>query len=511
MRSFVSIFVGYNRFMFKRTSFWLGLLLGGLTSFGTRRGWLPLLREKAPDPLLDLVGDAVVVCNSSGVITYTNAAARTLFGQDGAGFSQLCYPSGQSVPPGQLPLARVQRTGKTVEGAGYLCVSPDGAPRVLDIIARPLPDGGTAATIRDMTALGEGQARETTTGRRGQVLRDLCRRLSVASDADELARCLVESALTLAEGLPQAHARLYLYDSEKKLLTRLASAPDDRPKRPKSQRQAELPTFPFDAASPLLWSVYIDRQQVVSGDVAGDARFQANLGEESVGSACALPLFAGGVALGHLSLSSRAAETFADEGLRDALTLVSSVAALALAGPRQAAQANHLGAQVEALRDVVLAVGRQTEIGPLADLVSRHVCRVVGGEVCLLALHAGAGLRLVGDSYKDALLFLDRHTPDDPALCDTGIQKTMRTGKTVQRVGLANPAFDAGVWRAFAGQSGKHSILAVPLAAGQGALTVFKAGDAPYSETHVKFVETLAALVSAALPSASPIAVPANR
>ena len=495
--------------MFQRPSFRLGLLVGGLASFGTRRLWLPLLHRKQPDPLLDLVGEAVIVCDESGGVTYANAAARALFGKEASGFSRLGYPSGQPVPPGQLPLTRALRTGKTVEGAGYRYAAPDGMARVLDISVKPLPDGGATATARDVTALGAGQARETRAERREQIVRDLCRRLSAAPDAAELARALVESALALAEGLPEARARLYLFDDEGKRLTRLASAPDDRPKRPKSLRQAELPTFAFDAALPLLWAVYVERRSVVSGDVAGDDRFSGFLEEEAAGSACLLPLLAGGIALGHLSVTSRAADAFADEGLREALALVASVAALALAGPRQAAQADQLGAQVEALRDVVQAVGKRLEIGPLADLVSRHVCRVVGG-VCLLAVPEGGRLSLAGEAYKDALLFPERPVPDAAALLDASARKALRAGKTVQRIGLKNPDFEAGIWRMFAGQSGKHSVLAVPLAAGQGALIVYTAGEAAFSETQVRFVETLAALIPASLPSATPTAAPAG-
>ena len=82
--------------------------------------------------------------------------------------------------------------------------------------------------------------------------------------------------------------------------------------------------------------------------------------------------------------------------------------------------------------------------------------------------------------------------------------EAVRTGKTVSRVGLPNPHFDDGVWRAFAGQSGKHSILAVPLGRGQGALTVWVPGETPFPAAQVTFLETVTALLTAALPSANP-------
>lgn len=483
--------------MFKRPPFWLGLLLGGLASLGARRLWLPP-RSSPLDPLLDLISDGVLVSDSSGAVTDTNVAARALFGPGGAGLARLCYPSGQPVPPGQSPINRALRSGRAVEGMSYLSVSVEGKTHVLDIQARPLPGGGAVVTARDRTEIGEGRSRETKAQGREEVLRALCRRLGAAPDAGELAQALVESALALAAGLPDVRARLYLYDSDAKRLTRLASAPPGRPKRPKSHRQAQRPTFPFDASSPLLWSLYVAREPAVGADV----------GDDAAGPAYTLPLLAGGVALGHLALTCPDPDAFADADLRETLGLLASVAALALAGPRQAAQAELLAAQGVALRTVIQAVAERTEQNPLADLVSREACRVLGAEVCTLALRDGECLRLVGTAYRDALLFPDRHAPDDPGLIGDAAREAVRKGKTIQRTGLKNPPFEAGVWRALAGQSGRHSVIAVPLAAGQGALTTYVAGDTPLPETQVTFLETLAALLSATLPEASP---PAER
>ena len=473
--------------VFKRPPFWFGLLLGGLASFGTRRYWPP--RTRPLDPLLDLVGEAIIVSDASGAIADMNAAARALFGPDGAGLSQLYYPTGQPIPPGQSPISRARRTGKDIEGKGYLCVSTAQTTCVLDIRASPLPGGMVAVVARDVTETGENRARETKAEGRAEALRALCRRLSAAPDAEGLAQAVVETARSLTEGLPDVRARIYTYDSDLKRLTRLASAPDDRPKRPKSQRQARRPEFPFDASSPLLWSVYVARQPAIGDDLEGPAY--------------ALPLLAGGAAVGHLSLACPATDAFADEALLETLGLLSSVAALALAGPRQAAQTAALAAQVGALQAVVRAIADGVEQGALADLVTSEVCRATGAEVCTLALTDGESLRLLGTAYRDALLFPDRHAPDDPILVGELTWEAMRKGKTVRRVGRTNPTFEAGIWRAFAGQSGRHSVVAVPLAAGQGMLTTYTSDDAPFPDTQVRFLETLAALVSATLPGAS--------
>jgi transcriptional regulator with GAF, ATPase, and Fis domain len=482
--------------MIPRFPFWLGLLLGGAATFSTRLFWLPTtVSVKASDALLDSVGEAVVVSDASGAVTYANAAALALLGPQAEGIGRLCYPSGQKVPLGQLPLTRALRTGKAVVGTGYLFTPANGMPLALDVSVKPLPDGGAAATLRDVTAIHEGKAREASVTSREQVLRDLCRRLNAASDAAQLGRAVVESVLAMGENLPDLRVRLYTYDSESKSLTQLASAPEERAK----SRQRPSPIFPFHAQSPLLWSVYVERRSYLSAPDKQDASYWEALGETEYGAAYAVPLLAGGVAVGHLSIVSSEPDAWANEEKREAFHLIASVAALALAGPQQAAQTAQLAEQVGALREVVQAVGRQTSETDLVNLISRHVLSVTSGEVCTVALKEGESLRLAGTSYQDALLFPERPVPEDAVSWEA-----VRTGKTVSRVGLPNPLFEDGVWRAFAGQSGKHSILAVPLGMGQGALTVWALGEAPFSAAQVTFLETVTALLTAALSSASP-------
>jgi len=483
--------------MFKRTFFWLGVLLGTVSVFAAlhRRA---MLGTAEPD-LLRLVGEAVLVCDALGAVTYLNPAAQEWFGLDGSGGFQLCYPSGQSVPPGQIPLTRTLRTGKISEGTGYLCVSPGGTKRTLTISARPLNTGGAAAVFRDITEIHQIQIGKTEAGRREEILRRLCLRLSAAAGPEDLARSIAESALALVQTLPAAQVRLYGYDASQKQLIRLASAPEDRAKRPRSQKSAQSLTFAFDAGSPLLWQVYVAREPF-SGE--GSA-----VPGEAPASSLALPLIAGGAAIGHLSLACSRSEALLVPELRESLGLLASVAALALVGPSQAAQTAHLTDQVLAIREIVGAVAQRLEAGALADLAARHARRVLGAEVCFVAVYEGKKLRLLGDTYKDALLYPERYAPDDTRISQSAGEKAARTGKTVQSVGKINPDIESGLWRAFAGQSGRHSTLSVPLPGGQGAVTVYRAGETPFSDEQICFLETLAALTAAALPSAMPPAV----
>ena len=130
--------------MLNRRFYRLGLWIGGLFAPAPPRRLPapvflpPVLR---PDPRLDSVSDAVITCDTSGTITYANAAAQAVFGPDGDGLSRLCYPSGQPVPQGQSPLTLARRTVQTVEAAGYLLTTLGQAPRVLDVTARPWRGG----------------------------------------------------------------------------------------------------------------------------------------------------------------------------------------------------------------------------------------------------------------------------------------------------------------------------------------------------------------------------------
>lgn len=465
--------------------FWLGLLGGGLASFGTRRAWLPRPPTPPPDPLLDLVSDAVIRCDGAGRVAPANAAARALGCGDTPVDLPLHYPSGQPVPPGQMPLARARRSGQPVACPGYLLTTPDGAARVVDVEAHPLSGGGAAAVLRDVTASAASLAREARAQSRARVLDELARRLGAAPGRDGAARAAVEAALALLDGLPGARARLYLRDPHAGRLTLLAAAPEDHPKRPRSQAQARASDIPFDAAVPWVWAVYVAREVYADEDTL------------------ILPLLAGGGTLGHLTLGAQIGEDMEDEGRRGALTLLAATASLSLAGWHQALRADEMAAQAGALRGVARAAASGAVPDALADLVVGHARRLAGADLCTVAWLEAGRLRLAGSSFRDALLFPEGYAPDDPALCGSAARKAAKTGERVMRAGLPNPAFGAGPWRALAGQSGAHTVLSLPLAATRGALTVYVLGGLPPSDAHVTFLESLAALLSLFPPPAT--------
>jgi len=478
--------------MFNRLWFWLGLLLGGGTAVASRRLWLKEPKKSQPDLLFSLTGDAVVICDASGAVLSANDTAQEWFGEGLADLA-LCYPTGQPVPPGQVPLARALRTGKVVEGAGYLTTGQGGETRALEVSARPLPDGGATALFRDITALHQGAAQITAVQQRDEIIRHFCRRLTLAANPEELSRIIAESALALLEGVSGAQARLYSYEEDSRQLIRLASAPEDRPKRPKSAKQAQPPQFPLDVSDPLVWQVYVGRQPF-------EGAASSVLGDDPQLFCLALPLLTGDTVLGHLSLIFQSENALHEAARRDSLVLLASVAALALAGPRQSAQAAHLAQQVHALRDVVSAVSEGRNAGTLADMVCGHVEEILGAELCTFAMLSDGRLELLGEHFKDALLFPEKFQTGDLEKFEPTMEKAVRTGKTVQNVAVANPGINNGLWRVFAGQSGCQTVVSIPLPAGQGVLSVYRVGETSFTDEKIRFLETLAALAATALP-----------
>ena len=443
-----------------RPAFWPGFLLGALAAFAA------LLRKPSPatlpDPLLDFVSEAVIACDASGQITETNAAARALFGASLADYTQLCYPSGQPVPPGQLPLTR-----RASSLACFLLTDASGQTRTLEAATRPLPRGGAAAVFRDVTAHTEAKAKDTQAQADSDALHTLSRRLGRAETAEDAAEAAVEAALMLGADT----ARCFAYDADAKQLTQAAARPDTRPKRPRTQTAARHETVLFDAANPLHWAVYVAREAFEDGNIL------------------ALPLTVRGTALGHLEASA------VPESGRAALTLAASLTAATLAARREADRAETGASREAALLEIAALLAQAAPFDTLCDAAAVYLRRLLTAEVCTVTV----GGRLRGQDYLEALLRPERHTPKDAALRHEAADAATASGETVQRTNLSSPGFASGVWRAFAGASGRHRVLAVPLIGKQqaGMLTVWAAGDGPFSAEQVRFAETLAALLSA--------------
>ena len=451
--------------MFKRPFFLLGLLLGVFTGFRLRLP-KPCPWSSASIDFQDFLTDAWIICDSAATVVEANAAAQALFGV--SRLPSLRYLTGQAVPPGQHPL-RLAAVSREMNSGSYGCTAADGSERLLDITARPLPNGKTAAVFRDVTAQHESKERERTAQARQAVVETLCRRLGLAQTAQAVAQVVVEEARALLHDWPDVQVKLFVFDPASDTLTCLASAPDDRPKRPQSAAEARFQTVRFDAQVPELWQIYIARKP----------------------SASSLPLIAGGVAIGHLSVTSTA-DVFDDQAVRETLALMASLAALALAGKWVPMEAHT--AQADAVREIAAAVSGSKTQDELADLAAARIKQVTQAEVCTVSVPAGGKLCVMGQAYKDDLLF-PQTKPNDPRLHSKATAKAWRTQKIAVQLGLVQSE-DTGPWRAFTGSAGLYSVAAVPLPGRRGVLSVYTQGDKALPDGQKKFLETAAALLA---------------
>lgn len=443
-----------------RPAFWPGFLLGTLTAFAAFFRKPPPALPIAPDRLLDFVSEAVVTGDASGQITQANAAAYALFGPDLAGYQGLCYPTGQPVSPGQLPLTR-----RDFSPTRFLLTDADGQTHTLEA-TNWLQPTGAAAVFRDVTAQAHAEAKDTQAQADTDALNGLCRRLDTTRTAEDAAEAAVEAALTLGADT----ARCFTYDAERKQLIQAAARPDTRPKRPRTQTAARPETASFDAADPLHWAVYVSKEPYQSAETL------------------AVPLTAGGTVLGHLEVSA------GPELSREALTLAAFLTAATLAARQEVDRADAGAAREAAVLEIASLLAQATPLDTLCDAAAAHLRRLLPAEVCTVTVSG----RLRGQDYHDALLRPERHTPDNPALRHEAADAAMASGAAVQRSALKSPEFADAVWRAFAGASGQHRVLAVPLTGKNavGVLTVCAAGDGVFTPAQVQLAETVAALLS---------------
>ncbi|MBV9848308.1 MAG: SpoIIE family protein phosphatase [Armatimonadetes bacterium] len=496
-------------------------------------------RANELDATLRSLGDGVALCDDEGRLVSVNRAGQAILGggpivpgervEVWAARIGLCYPSGQPVPPGAVPLTRVLRTALALEPEEYAVFTGDGERRLIELTATPvLASGplvaeiaedavmvtGAVAVFRDVTALRYSQQREAAANRRVETLVDISRRLNATQDLDEIHAIVTEGALALLPGVPDGRALLYDLDGETKTLRLRAMRPEAHPPRRPATLQDSRPfTLPFDATSPLLWQVYVSRQTMVGwgGKDAGPAdSLLLRGGVTSLphpASALILPLLARDTVSGHLALTSSASDAFDDPRLVDALTNLAALAVIARTNARLYGQMKQRVDELDALWTVGQATASKLEITEVVDTLTDRVRAVMGGEACTLALFERDGgarrLRRQGTAWREWALAAPEECLCDA--CDQVTQEAALKGEPISLTGRRNPGFPLCHWRAFAGQSGEHSVLAVPLRSGDeilGALTVFARGTRPFAPDQVKLLGTLASLAVAAVRNA---------
>lgn len=506
------------------------------------------------------VPDAVLLCPHAGPMTGNPAALYFLgIASDEGPFhlppDVLRYPSGQAVPPGALPWAQAARTQAATDWTPYLWAAGAQDTRAVEIAARPVPDGAVTV-VRDVSALRralewERQARQTR-----RVLADTARLLGAAHDVQTLCQITTDAALHLLppDVRPDAHSLLCTFDGQNSPLVLRAASPPGEHKRPRRHADTLPPSFAFDAQSPLLWKVYLDRRPAAAADIAADPLFQAprerNLLHSPrepvpvIVSALVLPLLCGAAASGHLLVTSSQFDAFSPD-TQDALAALALLSASALARAQGDVVRARQSDQFAALHQAALAALTVSDSSaaaannpPAADVFAANnaltadafaaaltqcAAAALGAAVCTLSL---ADAPPFGTPKPDAspprawtAPRADAHTRASKqragasrCACARTPALAMRRDAPAAHIGIPNPGLGECAWPAFGGQSGTHSALSVPVqSAGAtcGALTVFRHGAAPFSPHDLALAETLAALASLALCDSSLTTPPA--
>lgn len=500
-------------------------------------------RANELDATLRSLGDGVVMCDGEGRLVSVNRAGQAILSsgllvpgervEAWASRVGLCYPSGQPVPPGAVPLTRALRTAQALEPEEYAIYTQTGERRLIELTATPvlapaapLMDvaddavivAGAVAVFRDVTALRHSEEQEAAANRRVVTLVEISRRLNATQDSDQISEIVTEGAHSLLPSVPDLRVLLYDFDGETRDLLLRAMLPEVRPQRRSASLRDSLPfRLAFDAESPLLWQVYVSRAPWVSADLTSDIPLagptEALLLRGGISSlplpqsALVLPLIALDTVSGHLALTSSAADAFSDPRLTDAL---SSLAALAVIARRNAHLYGQMSLRVHEL-NALWTVGQATastlELTEVVDTLTEQVCAVMGGEACALSLYEKEGdvrrLRRQGAIWRAWALEEAVECVCDA--CDQVTVESVLKGEPIHLVGRRNPEFPLCRWRAFSGQSGEHSVLAVPLRYGDetlGALTVWARGGRPFAPDQVKLLGTLASLAVAAVRNA---------
>ncbi len=133
-----------------------------------RTGDMPSL--EAADRVLDRLNSAVYTTDTSGVITYFNAAAAALWGQAPVvGTSRWCgsvrifTTTGDPLPHDQCPMAQCLKTGRGLQNAEIVVEKPDGVRCNVLVSPQPLHDEngaliGAVNTLADITELRLAEA-----------------------------------------------------------------------------------------------------------------------------------------------------------------------------------------------------------------------------------------------------------------------------------------------------------------------------------------------------------------
>jgi len=179
------------------------------------------------------IGEAVIVTDPRGRVTFLNGVAETLTGWPAGEASGLALPevfrivNEASREPAEDPVARVIRSGKDLGLANHtVLIARDGREAAIDDSAAPIldADGGVAGVILVFRDIGERRAEEIAAEERGRLTAFAAESGQALTRDRALPAMLRDCCEGMVRHLGAAFARIWTVDDEGKFLELKASA-----------------------------------------------------------------------------------------------------------------------------------------------------------------------------------------------------------------------------------------------------------------------------------------------
>ncbi|MEX2221445.1 MAG: GAF domain-containing protein [Candidatus Rokuibacteriota bacterium] len=340
---------------------------------------------------LSSIGDAVIVTDRAGRITFMNVAAERLTGWSEADARGLDLPqvfvivNEQSRAPVESPVARVLREDRVVAlPDGTVLLRRDGEERAIDDSGAPVRNraGGTVGAVlvfRDLTerrAIERDQAqvlaREETARRDAAALSAVGRALVQSLDVESVGRHIAEGIRVLLGGTLSV---LWERDPATNRLVAVATAGSSTSFPPGTRiPQNEL----------LAGFAVTEGRPASTPDILTDARLtltpetRALVERSGHGSVLAVPLTIGGRVTGVLAVGDVTGRTFDEEEIRR-LQDFANQAAIALEHARLFVLEISRREQLEALATVQRDLSAELDLDRLLTLIVERAGRLFGG------------------------------------------------------------------------------------------------------------------------------------
>jgi len=336
------------------------------------------------------IGDAVVVADEAGRVTFMNAAAERLTGWPagearGRVLTEVCPLVDETTrAPVESPAMRVIRDGGLPERPGTVLVRRDGSERAIDESGAPVRDPrgqvtGAVLVLRDLTdrrRIERDQAaviaREQAARRDAAALSAVGRALVQSLDSASVGRHIVEGIRTLLGG---SLSVLWELDATSSRLVAVAAAGS-------SDAFAPGTAIPVDEAVAGL--AVRERAPVDSSDVLADPRVVLNAETRALveksghGSVLAVPLAIGGRVTGVLAVGDVTSRAFGAEEIRR-LQDFANQAAIALENARLFALEATRRAHLEDLAAVQRDMSAELDLDRLLQLIIERAGRLFSG------------------------------------------------------------------------------------------------------------------------------------